>query len=450
MRPMPLHTCMPRPGLLLLLLSAVLVACSGPAPTQRPTLTAPMTTTPTPPATPSAPAPTPTATEAPPSVQSLARVLAGYYPGWAATRYPVSAIPADQLTHVLYAFANISAGGECVASDPAQDEANWQALQALKQAHPQLKTLLSVGGWSQSGFFSDVAATPEARTHFAESCAALVQAHGFDGLDVDWEFPVGGGLASNHTRPEDGVNFTALLAELRQALTAQGQAAGRRYLLTIAAPAGPSEYKHLELKLIPSYLDWINLMTYDFTTGASPTTNFNAPLFASATDPDARAATHNAAAAVQAYLAAGVPARKLVLGAALYGRGWQGVPAKNDGLYQPDSGPAQGTYAADGVFSYPDLVQHYLPTYTRHFQPDAQVPWLYNPATRIFISYEDPESLGLKADYAVGQNLAGMMFWELSLDDAQHSLVSALHRKQSSQSPHSQNPPHTARHPARR
>ena len=157
--------------------------------------------------------------------------------------------------------------------------------------------------------FSDVAASAASRTHFAESCAALMQANGFDGLDVDWEFPVSGGLATNHTRPDDGLNFTALLSELRAALTTQGAADGRRYLLTIAAPAGRAEYQHLELRLIAQYVDWINLMTYDFTTGASPITNFNAPLFAAAGDPAAEAQrqAHNVAAAVQAYLAAGVP-----------------------------------------------------------------------------------------------------------------------------------------------
>ena len=374
------------------------------------------------------PTPAPTATLRP-STQAQARVLAGYYAGWSADRYPVAAIPAELLTHVFYAFANISPGGECAASDPAQDGANWQALQALKQAHPQLKVLLSVGGWSQSGLFSDVAATAAARAHFAQSCAAFVQAHGFDGLDVDWEFPVSGGLAGNHTRPEDGLNFTALLAELRRALTAQRTADNKRYLLTIAAPAGPDQYKHLELKLIQQYLDWINLMAYDFYTEESPLTNFNAPLFAAAGDPapaEQRQAL-NAAAAVQAYLAAGVPGRKLVLGAPFYGRGWQGVPAANDGLYQSNTGPAQGSFAADGIFSYGDLESRFTISGTRHFQDEAQAPWLYDPGTKTFITYEDPASLGLKADYAVGQNLAGVMFWELSMDDAQHSLLNALH-----------------------
>lgn len=385
------------------------------------------------PATPSPQAPpaTQTASVAVASAEPFSYILAGYYPGWGAGHYPVADIPADQLTHVFYAFANVSAGGECISEDPKQDDANWPALQTLKQQHPRLRVLISVGGWSQSGLFSDVAATPEARAHFAESCAAFVKAHGFDGLDVDWEFPVSGGLPTNHYRPDDGHNFTLLLAELRRALDAQGpaDAGSSRYLLTIAAPAGPTEYGHLELGLIHSYLDWINLMTYDFNTADSPTTNFNAPLFASASDPtpQARRQSRNADAAVRAYLAAGVPARKLVLGTTFYGRGWRGVPATNDGFYQPDTGPAKGTFADDGVFSYADLESNYLPSYTRHFQAEAKEPWLYNPATQIFISYEDPESLGYKANYAVAQGLGGMMFWELSLDDAQHSLVNALH-----------------------
>jgi chitinase len=401
-----------------------LVSCTI-APTQHPTTTV---FTPTPPITETPTrSPAPTATRLPPSAASVARVLAGYYAGWSADRYPVSAIPADQLTHVFYAFANISPGGECVASNPAQDQANWAALQALKQAHPQLRLLLSVGGWTQSGLFSDVAATPEARTHFAQSCAALVQANGFDGLDVDWEFPVEGGLPANHTRPDDGLNFTALLTELRAALTAQSAGTGQHYLLTIAAPAGKAEYQHLELRLIAEQVDWINLMAYDFTIAASPTTNFNAPLFAAAGDPAPQAPERNADAAVQAYLAAGVPGRKLVLGAPFYGRAWQGVPADNDGLFQPDSGPAQGSFAADGIISYGDLETRLLPAGTRHVAPDAQVPWLYDAGAKTFVTYEDPDSLGRKADYAVSQNLGGMMFWELSMDDAAHSLLGALH-----------------------
>jgi chitinase len=281
-------------GIVMILTAAALLACASIGPTAPPTGVASVTTAPTAQITPSTPAPAETA--AAPTGQPSARILAGYYPGWAADRYPVSAIPADRLTHLLYAFANVSAGGDCISGNPDQDAANWQALHALKQQHPQLKLLISVGGWSQSALFSDVAATLQARARFAESCAAFVKAHGFDGLDVDWEFPVSGGLPTNHVQPEDGPNFTALLSELRQALAAQGQADGRRYLLTIAAPAGPGEYAHLELRLIQSYLDWINLMTYDFYTAESPTTNFNAPLYSLSTDPapEARRRSHNA------------------------------------------------------------------------------------------------------------------------------------------------------------
>src|SRR5258708_31452487 len=141
--------------LVLLVLAVLLAACSAIATSHRPPLTVPLTPTPTDSLTHTpTPLPTPTATLLPPSAESLARVLAGYYAGWSVGRLPVSAIPADQLTHVLYAFANISPGGECVASNPAQDNANWQALQALKQAHPQLKLLLSIGGLGQTPPFS--------------------------------------------------------------------------------------------------------------------------------------------------------------------------------------------------------------------------------------------------------------------------------------------------------
>src|SRR5579859_228334 len=431
----------------LLLCVSLLFACArantAPAtPTAMPMPTTPAPTgTPVPPATRTEPAPTSSATAPGPTAvgptpAAAAPILAGYYAGWGAGRYPIAALPADQLSVLIYAFANVSAGGECVPEDPKQDDPNWAALQTLRQQHPALKVMISVGGWSQSGLFSDVAATAAARARFAASCAAFIQAHGFDGLDVDWEFPVSGGLPGNHYRPDDGQNFTLLLAELRRALDAQGQADGRHYRLTIAAPAGPSEYRHLELKGLAALLDWFNLMTYDFYTAASPTTNFIAALYPSSTDPDpVRRQTHNADAAVRAYLAAVVPAGKLLLGTSLYGRGWQGVPPANDGLYQSDrgpaSGPATGGYASDGVLAYPDLESHFINAggYARHFSAEAKAPWLYNPAAQIFISYDDPESLGDKADYALAHGLGGMMFWELSLDDQQHALVSALHSR---------------------
>jgi chitinase len=115
------------------------------------------------------------------------------------------------------------------------------------------------------------------------------------------------------------------------------------------------------------------------------------------------------------------------MGVAFYGQGWEGVSSDNKGLYQTNSGPSQGTWAKDGVFGFQDLETNYLPTYTHTFQTETKVPWLYSPTSQVFITYEDPQSLEIKADYVLAHQLAGMMAWELSFDDDQNSLVEAAY-----------------------
>lgn len=242
--------------------------------------------------------------------------------------------------------------------------------------------------------------------------------NGFDGVDIDWEFPAAG----------DSKNFTALVHELRNELDVQGEADGYHYLLTIAAPAGPSNIANLQLARIYPRLDWINLMTYDFSTASSRNTNFVAPLFTSE-----GALCVNAA--INSYLGAGVPADKIVMGVRFVGTGWQGVGSTNNGLYQPDTGPdtgpAKGTWDApeavpSGSFGYQDIEDNYLPSYTRSRDAAALVPWLYNAGTGIMISYEDPQSLTSKVNYVLSNQLGGVMIWELGADDEEGTLVNAV------------------------
>jgi chitinase len=204
-------------------------------------------------------------------------------------------------------------------------------LRDLKVNYPDLLVLISIGGFSHSTHFA-AAAAAATRVHFAQSCVRFMRQNGFDGIDIDWEFP----------GPADSDNFTALLKELRSQLDDQGASDGRDYLLTIAAPAGPGNIANLQLALIHPFLDWINLETYDFVIASSPKTNFVAPLLTHEGD-------LNVTAAVNSYLGAGVPADKIVLGVRFVGTGWQGVGPANNGLYQPDTGPAPGTWDAPGA-----------------------------------------------------------------------------------------------------
>ncbi|MEO7095874.1 MAG: glycoside hydrolase family 18 protein [Polyangiales bacterium] len=364
------------------------------------------------------------------------RVVA-YFAAWGVygRNFHVADIDASLVTHLNYAFANISDAGECVLGDPFADidkaypgdtwdpgvlRGSFHQLQLLKAKAPHLKTLLSIGGWTWSAHFSDAALTDASRTKFAKSCVALATTYGFDGLDVDWEYPTGGGLAPG--RPEDKANFTALLAALRKELDAAA-GAGKHYELTIAAPAGPKIIAGLEVGKIHGYLDAVNIMTYDFHGAWESTTNHNSPLFGSPGDPGP--AGFSTAAAVDAYAAAGVPKKKLVVGAAFYGRGWAGVTRSTDGLFQAATGASPGTYES-GVLDYHDIATNYVPTFKRFFSTASQVPWLYSESRQIMISYDDAESLAARGKYIRDQGLGGVMVWELSGDDKSHTLGKAL------------------------
>lgn len=373
--------------------------------------------------------------------EPLERVV-GYFSSWSvyARDYHVMDLPADRLTHVNYAFLNI-VDGRCALGDSYADidkaypGDSWDAgslrgsfnqLLQLKAAHPELRTLLSVGGWTWSKDFSNVALTATSRATFVDSCVELMDMYGFDGLDVDWEYPVAGGLASNTYRPEDADNYVLLLKDLRAALSSLQQTRGRGepYLLTIAAGVAPDKLVNLRVAAMMESLDWINLMAYDLHGAWETSTGHNAPLYARTGDPLA------VANLVDAFLAAGAMPGKLVLGLPFYGRSFGGVqtgPASPTGLLAPANGAGPGTWEP-GILEWKDLRDHYLehPDWTRHEDPTAAVPYLYNAVTGEFISYDDPTSLAKKRDLATARGLSGVMIWEMNSDDAEHTLLNAL------------------------
>jgi len=365
--------------------------------------------------------------------------VVGYFAEWSIydRKFHIADIPAARLTHINYAFVKIDDKGEIALLDsyaaidkaypgdkwdPGTLRGNFNQLLELKKKHPHLKTLVSVGGWNHSGKFSDVALTDESRSKFARSCVAFLVKYGFDGVDLDWEYPCGGGLESNKVRKEDGANYTLLLQAIRKELDARGKLDKRAYLLTIAASGSPKIAAALEMKKLADTLDWINVMTYDFHGGWSDKTNFNAPLNSIATDTDK---AFNVTAAVKLYRTGGVPAEKIVVGMPFYGRGWKGVKNENDGLNQPHKEIPRGTWES-GVFDYKDLAANYVPKMKRHWHKEAQVPWLYDDKSGVMISYDDPESLRCKAQFIRQEKLGGAMIWELSADDKASSLLKAL------------------------
>ena len=366
-----------------------------------------------------------------PVTGSADRVV-GYLASWAVgTRGTVIAnLPARQLSHIFYAFADIATdgsvtlGNRCIdvgacgrgAPLPARAGGNFGDLLRLKTRYPHLKVAISIGGWGGSSRFSDAALTGAARRKFAVSAVDLFIRRWpglFDGIDIDWEFPVQGGLKGNVERPADRENFTLLLAEVRRELDDQGKKDNRHYELTIAASARPSEIANIELDRIVPLLDFIGVMTYDYHTGGS-IAHFNAPLFAAANDPTPDL---NVDASMRAFLRGGVPPAKLLIGIPFFARGYGGVPDVNAGFLQPSKGPPADWRESDGSWRRLSRTRLTDPRYTRHWEPRARVPWLYDAKAGTWISYDDPEAVREKMNYVRQHKLGGVIIWELGADD---------------------------------
>jgi chitinase len=349
---------------------------------------------------------------------SSGKIIAGYYASWAAySGYTPSDIQASKLTHILYAFANVSSSYKIALGDPSVDEKNFADLRALKQKYPGLKTLISVGGWEWSGRFSNMASTAVRRETFAGSVVDFLVKYGFDGVDIDWEFPVSGGKADNAYRAADKGNFTLLLKLLREKLDAQGAKDGKKYLVTIAGGSSKDYVGNVQLKSIAQYLDFGLVMAYDIHGYSDKYTDHNAPLYGS-TDPSPQF-VWSVDQAVQAWLKAGFPKTKLTVGVPFYGHRYSNVKGGGTGIYK--------TYSGYKSLDYDDIVSQYLSdkSYARYYGMAGRTPWLFNGST--FITYEDASSLSEKAAYIKNQGLAGAGIWELS-QNADGTLLNALNK----------------------
>lgn len=333
-------------------------------------------------------------------------VVMGYYSVWAsASGFTPDQLPAEQLTQVNYAFAEIE-NNKAVLTSPNQDRKNLQGLTALRKRNPDLKIVLSLGGWDGSGGFSDAASTAQRREIFAQSCLDLLLAHDLDGIDLDWEYPVSGGSGTH--RPQDKQNFTLLLKTLRQKLDQQGQQDGKSYRLSIAGAFSSSYLNNIEPQTVAEVVDHIFLMAYDFHGPWETSTDFNAPLYTGREG--------GVDSAISAWLKQGVSAKKLILGMPMYGYIYQGT--NSSGLY---SG-----YSSGKSISYDAIKREYLNSaaYQQLRHTQAEVPYLVGNG--VFLTYDDEASIAAKTSLAKKRGLGGFGFWELSQDRSGALLKSAL------------------------
>lgn len=356
-----------------------------------------------------------------PSAAHEYRVV-GYVAGY--RDFDFSTIDAAKLTHINYAFANIIDGrvqfDKGKIDGTALDEEDIRSLLKLKSINPDLKVLVSVGGWGWSGNFSDAALSEESREIFAESAAQFLKRNGLDGIDLDWEYPNQVGAGNIH-RPEDKGNFTLMLGAVREHLDRLAEEEGRDtpYLLTIATGADEAYIANTELGKAQEHLDFLNIMTYDFYNGLHKVTGHHSNLYPSF---DPSRDKNSVAHAVDLHLENGVPPGKITIGIPFYGRKWEGV--RNPGT--------RGIFREAGtvgkIESYREIVRNGIDKngFTRYWDEKALAPYLWNPDSGVFISYEDEESIAHKIEFMKSRGLSGVMFWEYSDDDSS-TLLNAIH-----------------------
>ena len=332
-------------------------------------------------------------------------ILCAYVSGDARGMRAVTADDASRLDLINIAFGTLR-DGLLWYPRIAETKVEIDRLRAVK---PDLKILLSVGGWGAGGF-STMAKTPEGIAAFTASCMEAADAMGLDGIDIDWEYPTIGSAGIDHA-PEDKENFTALLASLREAL-------GPDRMLTIAAGAGKYMTDAVEIPKIVPLLDYISLMTYDMAGAWTPACHHTA-LYPTG-HPDVRNMCVDST--VKVFEEAGVPPEKLVIGAAFYSRRWTHIPAADnlgfgEKCYDPNDkesgfwGPGYGEISKMADPNAPESKGWIVVR-----DEKAHARWLYNPEKEEFLSYDDEESVAEKVRYASDNSLLGVMYWEHGSD----------------------------------
>jgi len=367
-----------------------------------------------------------------------------YFAQWAVygrSFYPRD-VRIDKLTHMHYAFYEVTSDCRAASIDEYADyqlsqtaagrtvRGNIAAFVALREEQASLghtlRLILSLGGWTKSTHFSSCSKTHANRQALVSSAVALLDRTGFDGLDLDWEYPVCCGLDSNGVDPADWENYVLLLQMLRGALDVAHPTEHKE--LSIAMGMSPAVTGIAPKAALADVLDCIYLMTYDYNGDWNEFTGHLAPLYpdpAYPGDPD-----FHISWGVAEWTAA-VPASKLAMGMPSYGRSWYGTTE----LFGFGATPGPGTYWEPpnggeqlGILRYDEITSSRFAGFTRSWSDTAKVPYLhgYLNGRPAFITYDDPESIAIKARYGQAAGLAGLMFWEASEDSSSGLLLRAI------------------------
>lgn len=343
-----------------------------------------------------------------------------YFTNWAQYRdgigkYMASDVDPDLCTHVVYAFAKVT--GNSIEPYEWNDINEWakgqyEMIRDVRIKNPALKILLAIGGWNHgSAPFTKVVANQTNIDAFATNSMTFLRANGFDGLDLDWEYP-----ANRGSPPEDKKRFSQLVKTLRTKYNNEVLTAGRsRLLLTAAVAAGQSTIESAyEINIIAQHLDFINLMAYDLFSDYNTVTQHNSPLYKSMAPNEA----FNVDFAIKMWLNGGTPKQKLILGMAFYGRSYRLRNTAETGLNAPTKGQGTaGRYTKEnGFLSYYEICFNIRnKSWTEGWLDDQKVPYAYKGDQ--WVGYDNAKSIEIKAKYVIDNGLGGGMTWALDLDD---------------------------------
>ncbi|MBU1435889.1 MAG: chitinase [Gammaproteobacteria bacterium] len=400
------------------------------------------------------------------------KMVGAYFVEWGiyGRNYHAYDIPAKNLTHLFYGFIPVCGPNASLQRDNPQGYSalqaqcqgkpnytvvvhdKWAALDKgypndkwdqpikglfaemyrLKKTNPHLKILPSVGGWTLSDPLYDIGTNATHRATFVASMVQFIKTYDFfDGIDIDWEFPGGGGANAALGSPQDGAGFVLLMRDLRQALDTLSQQTGRSYQLTAAMSGGVPKLSQVDWESAHSYMDYINVMTYDYYGAWNSTLGHMTGLYP---NPSSPLSGFSAQEAVDHLLARQVPAGKITIGAAMYGRGWKNV--SNVSANNPFSG--SGGEGING--SWEKGIEDYKKIETQmmggtngsgangfglFWDDTGKASFVWNPATKTLVSFDTKRSVQAKGEFIRQRNLGGIFAWELDGDNGQ--LLNAMH-----------------------
>jgi chitinase len=352
--------------------------------------------------------------------------VVGYFPSWnwqhKNSLMTYDKIPFKKLTIIDYAFWHPLLDGTIAGINPTGDSlilyGRMGKPSLVSLAHEnRVKVMLSIGGWDDSQNFPAVASTGLLRATFAHACVEAIRKFDFDGIDIDWEYP---GYVEHNGTASDLVNSTALLEILRDSLDAYGIRVHKKILLSAALSATADHLSGYDVGKLANILDMLNVMTYDYNGSWSPRSGHNAPLYAAAPADSVL----NIDATFKLFTEdLHVPASKINLGIPFYGHSFAQCTVLNGENHGSDT-----TLFPGGDVNYYSIVQ-YLGKY-RHWDEKAKVPYLIFPETKTLVSFDDEESISLKAQYVVDHKAGGVIIWEITgdyLEDGKTPLMDALY-----------------------